>query len=116
MRVLAALAVLLALCAAAVVAGAGTGHADAARVSTLGKTKSTPAPQCPGGGGAGAANCQAVGRLTAFQTVADGKKDPFVVPKSGHLVGWSVDLTGKPKKSERNVFGGLYEHKPFGEK
>jgi hypothetical protein len=53
--------------------------------------------------------------MTAFQTRADGKKDPFVVPKSGHLVGWAVDLTGKPNRSENNVFGGLYKHKPFGE-
>lgn len=115
MRVLAALAVLLALCAAAAAVGAGTDDARAARASTLGKTKHTPAPQCPAGGGAASNNCQAIGRLTAFQTVADGKNDPFVVPKSGHLVGWSVDLTGKPSKSENNVFGGLYKHKPFGE-
>ncbi len=114
-RVVTALGVLLALCAAAVVAAAGSENARAARASTLGKTKNTPAPQCPGGKGNAAANCQAVGRLTAFQTKADGKKDPFVVPKSGHLVGWSIDLTGKPTKAENDVFGSLYKHKPFGE-
>jgi hypothetical protein len=108
-RVLAALAVLLALCAAAVAVGAGADDARAARAATLGKTKHTPAPQCPGD------NCEAVGRMTAFQTKADGKKEPFVVPKSGHLVGWAIDLAGKPSKSENNVFGGLYKHKPFGE-
>jgi hypothetical protein len=101
--------VLLGLCAAALALGAASEDARAARASTLGKTKSTPTSACPGRA------CEAVGRLTAFQTKADGKKDPFVAPKSGHLVAWSVDLEGKPNKSENNVSGGLYKHKPFGE-
>lgn len=114
-RILAAFGVLLALCAAAIAVGATSEDARAARAATLGKTKHTPQAQCPAGGGNAAANCQAVGRLTAFQVKADGKKDPFAAPKSGKLVAWSVDLTGKPNKAENNVFGGLYKHKPFGE-
>jgi hypothetical protein len=110
LRFLAALAVLLGLCAATVFAGATADPASAARAKLLGKTKQTPKAQCP----KPEINCQAVGRLTGYQVRATGSKNPFVVRQPGTLVGWSVDLTSRPKPAQRRAFGKLYKQKPFG--
>lgn len=110
-RVIAATAVLLALCATALLVGANAGPARAANANLIGKTKQTPKAKCP----KPERQCQAVGRLTGFQARASGEKNPYVVPRSGELVAWSVDLTRKPKPVQRRVFGKLYSHKPFGE-
>jgi hypothetical protein len=110
LRLVAAIAVLLGLCAAVALAGASPEPASAARAVTVGKTKRTPKSQCP----APAQNCQAVGRLTGFQVRATGARNLFAVPRDGQLVGWSVDLTRKPKPSQTRFFGRLYEHRPFG--
>jgi hypothetical protein len=107
---LAAGAALLALCLAAVVAGPSVDRADAARAKTLGKTKKTPSPSCPGGR---TAECEAVGSVTGFQTRAGGVKNPFKVKQSGQLVAWSVDLS-RPKPSERRFFGRFYRSEAFG--
>jgi hypothetical protein len=102
--------VLLGLCAAIVLAGASADRATAARAKTLGKTKDTPASYCP----KPRDFCESVGRVTGFQVKAAGEKNPFVVPRSGRLVAWSLDLTARPDKVERKFFGKLYGHKPFG--
>jgi hypothetical protein len=107
--VLAGFAFLLGLCALIVLSGPAE-PAAAARAKLLGKTKGTPSSQCP----KPSRNCQAVGRLTGFQVRATGGKNPFVAKQAGTLVGWSVDLTGRPKPSQRRFFGKLYGHKPFG--
>ncbi len=107
---LAAGAALLALCVATVLAGAGADPADAARAKTLGKTKKTPSPSCPGGENKA---CEAVGSVTGFQTRAGGAKDPFKVKQNGQLVAWSVDLS-RPKPSERRFFGRFYRSEAFG--
>jgi hypothetical protein len=107
--VAAALTVLLGLCAVVLLSTAPE-SASAARAKLLGKTKGTPRSQCP----KPPRNCQAVGRLTGFQVRATKRKNPFVVRQAGTLVGWSVDLTGRPKPSQRRFFGKLYGHKPFG--
>jgi hypothetical protein len=106
---LAALTLLLGLCAAVVLSTAAE-PASAARAKLLGKTKGTPRSQCP----KPSRNCQAVGRLTGFQLRASKSKNPFVAKQAGSLVAWSVDLTGRPKPSQRRFFGKLYGHKPFG--
>jgi hypothetical protein len=110
LRVCAAVVVLLGLCAAVALAGARPDPASAARAKTIGKTKGTPKSQCP----KPPRNCQAVGRLTGFQLRATGARNLFAVPRAGQLVGWSVDLTQKPKPSQMRFFGKLYDHKPFG--
>jgi len=109
-HVLAAAALLLALCAMALLIGASAEPASAAKAKLIGKTKGTPNSTCP----KPARDCQAVGRLTGFQARATGKRNPFVVRKAGQLVAWSVDLTARPKPSQRKFFGKLYGHDPFG--
>lgn len=103
-RLLGAAAVLVALCAAALLAGAGANPASAARAKVLGKTKSTPRSYCP----KPSDFCESVGRVTGFQIRANGRKNPFVVRKPGHIVAWSLDLTARPNKVERRFFGKLY--------
>jgi len=66
------------------------GPADAAKAKELGKTNRTPGAACPNA-------CTAIGSVTGFQTMADGKKQPFKARQDGHLVAWSLDL-GKPDK------------------
>lgn len=104
---LAAGAVLLALCATVVVAGTGADPASAARAKTIGKTKKTPRPSCPKD------PCEAVGSVTGFQTHASGTKDPFKVRQSGQLVAWSVDVS-RPKPSQSRFFGRFYRSDAFG--
>ena len=101
---LAAAALLVGLCAAALLAGAGADPASAAKAKLIGKTKSTPRSYCP----KPSDFCESVGSVTGFQTRADGKKNPFVVRRAGHLVAWSLDLTARPNKVERKFFGKLY--------
>ena len=88
---LTALAVLVTAIAGGLIATAG-----AARSIELGKTKRTPAPECPN-------NCEVMGQVTGFQRSAAGKNGLFRVRERGHIVAWSVDLS-KPSKDERNTF------------
>jgi len=113
----AALAVLLALCAGAVLAGAGADPATAARAQLIGKTKKTPHPDCPfqEKGNRVVRDCQAVGNLTGFQANAGGSKSLFKAPRDGKLVAWSVDLS-KPKDSEQKFFEKTYKDKKLGGK
>jgi hypothetical protein len=105
----AALAVLLGACALALLAG-GADPATAARAKTLGETKKTPRPSCPGKRGAA---CEAVGSVSGFQTKAGGERNPFKVPRNGRLVAWSVDIS-RPKPAEQRFFGKLYRNESFG--
>ena len=111
----AALAVLLALCAAAALAGVDP--ATAARAKLIGKTKQTPRPDCPfkRKGDRVIRDCQAVGNMTGFQASASGTRKLFNVPQDGRLVGWSVDLS-TPKDSEQRFFEKTYEDKQLGDK
>ena len=68
---------LLAAIAASAIYAAG---ADAAR---LGQTARTPAPSCP------KTPCQAVGRTTVIQLVADGRRGVFKAHQSGRVVAWA---------------------------
>jgi hypothetical protein len=94
-----------ALCAA-LVAGIAIPSASATKAKVIGSTKHTPGAVCP-------KRCKAIGRVTAFMTVADGKKHPFRVQRDGKLVAWAVDV-GKPDKEQRNSFGTLFQNKQFG--
>jgi hypothetical protein len=107
LRILVAGAVLLALCAATVLAGAGADPANAARAKVIGKTKNTPQPSCP------RSPCEAIGGVTGFQVSASNAKNPFKVRRNGRLVAWSVDLS-RPKPSQRRFFGKFYRSEGFG--
>lgn len=88
------LAALALVCVCAIPAGAG---ARGAR--TLGLTKHTPAPACPGD------PCEVVGSVSGLQTVADGKQNAYKAHVSGKIVSFAV-LLSRPKKSQRSFFGG----------
>jgi hypothetical protein len=100
-----------AACASLLVLGlafAGSDRAGAAdaKATVIGKTKSAPKPNCPtpkGGNVPADRACQAMGRVTGFQTSADGRRNPFKVRKPGTIVAWSVALS-KPDKKERTFF------------
>jgi hypothetical protein len=101
------------LCALVIAVGATSQPADGARAKTLGKTKSTPRPNCPTpkryrGDRAPdpplRKSCQVLGSVTGFQTRGGGKKGLFEVPRTGWIVAWSVKLS-KPTKDERAFFG-----------
>jgi hypothetical protein len=82
------------------------GEAKRAAAVKIGKTKSSPKPTCPTPGDNAPADkaCQAMGRVTGFQTSADGNRGPFKVRRNGHIVGWAVKLS-KPNRQEQNFFG-----------
>ena len=92
---------------AAVAAIAGSDRAGArANAVVIGQTPVTPKPNCPTPGGANVPAdraCQAMGRVTGFQTMADGRRNPYKVRRSGNIVAWGVDVS-KPTKRERRFF------------
>jgi hypothetical protein len=100
------LGVALAL-AAALVCVLSVGLAVGAGGKVIGKTKHTPKPNCPSPENITPENeekaCRVSGRVTGFQSMADGRKNPFKVRQSGRLVAWSVSLS-HPNKTERKFF------------
>ena len=82
---------------AALVAVVAPRPADSAplRVVTLGQTSETPPASCPGkydANGNPETECRVEGRVTGFQSVADGVARPFEAPFEGKIVGWSITL------------------------
>jgi hypothetical protein len=88
---------------AALVAVAAPRPADSAplRVVVLGQTSETPPPSCPGKivDGREETACRAEGRVTGFQSIADGVPRPFEAPFEGKIVAWSITLS-KPSTVE----------------
>lgn len=80
--------------------------AGAKQAMVLGKTKKTPAPNCP-------KNCEAVGSVTGFPLEANGEKQPMKIHRNGRLVAWAIDLS-RPKKSQRNFFGTVFKTDQYG--
>jgi len=80
-----AIIAVVALCAlAALIAVFWPGDAGSRplRVIVMGRTANTPAPT----------DRQATGRVTGFQSVADGTIKPFLAPFDGKVVAWSITL------------------------
>lgn len=48
-------------------------------------------------------DCLVEARVTGFQRRIEGAKKPFVVPRAGRLVAWSIKL-GRPSKEDRRFF------------
>jgi len=85
--------------------GSPAGAADA-KPTVIGKTETSPKPTCPtpkGDNVPADQACQAMGRVTGFQTSADGRRNPFKVRRQGTIVAWSVSVS-KPNKEERTFF------------
>jgi hypothetical protein len=106
----AAPAAFAALCAA-VIALVAVSSAGAQNAKVLGKTGHTPRPACPKD--TAARPCSAVGGVTAFMRIADGKRFPFRARKDGKLVAWAIDLS-RPTKKQRNFFGNIFNTSKFG--
>ena len=96
--------VLFGAAAAAAAAFALGGTADAAK---LGQTARAPAPACP------KSPCQAVGRTTAIQLVADGRRAPFKARSDGKVVAWAIDLS-QPNQEQRTFFGDFFTSSALG--
>ena len=103
----------LSACGVLVVAVAGSVAATADKVSAtvLGRTESTPKPNCPTPQGdtvPADERCQAMGRVTGFQVSADGHRALYKVKEEGRIVAWSVDLA-RPNKDEQKFFAEVLE-------
>jgi hypothetical protein len=71
----------------------------------LGQAGKTPKPLCP-------KNCLATGTVTGFQVTANGRKSPFTIPSSGHIVAWSATLA-EPDPSQTADFNTKFANKRF---
>jgi hypothetical protein len=83
----------VAACAATVALGASM--AGAAKTTILGAAKPAKA-SCP-------QNCLVEAKVTGYQMSIGKAKNPFVVPRKGEIVAWSIKL-GKPRKPDRKAF------------
>ena len=100
--------------AGALAACLGATSADAAKkkpkapvpkLVVLGASSQTAAPACP------ADPCQAIGRVTGFQTSIGGAKKPFVAPFDGRIVAWSIKLSA-PTEKQSDFFTDFYGGPP----
>src|SRR5262249_19153934 len=104
---LAMVATLVAACMWVALAGAGTLAADAAQGTQIGQAKKSPKPDCP------KSPCLVEGHVTGIQTGASGGKNPYVVPKDGSLVAWSIALS-RPNQKQRKSFGNILKTNGIG--
>jgi hypothetical protein len=103
------------LCACALIAvlAADAVRATAARVDAIvvGRTADTPRPNCPtpkGDSVPADERCQAMGRVTGFQIMADGTRGPFKIRQPGTIVAWSASLS-EPSQKEQEFFAQALE-------
>jgi len=94
-----ALAVLVAL-----VAGAGAATSSRTTI-VLGSTSTVPDPSCP------EMPCQAIGSVTGFQVNNGQASLPFVVPRKGKVIAWTLTLS-KPTGKQRAFFNGFFGTPP----
>ena len=96
----------VALCGFALLALAlGPKVADAANISVLGSSSQTAFPACP------ASPCQAIGKVTGFQTAIGNAKKPFLAPSDGKIVAWSIKLSA-PNDKQKQFFDDYYGGQP----
>lgn len=75
-----------------------------ARVVELGAGTEAAKVSCP-------ENCQAIGRVTGYQARSGKLRDPFVVPRDGKIVAFTITL-GKPDERQVRFFTDLYGGPP----
>jgi len=90
--------------AASLAVALGTGSAGAAPKMTVLGAAAPAVPACPEA-------CQAIGKVTGFQTKIGGTKDPFVVPYPGRIVAWSIKLSA-PNQTQMDFFKNFYGGPP----
>ncbi len=71
-----------------------------AKVVELGSKIPTAQVSCP-------ANCQALGRVTGYQGRGGEVRDPFVIPRAGKIVAFTIRL-GEPDANQKQFFEDLY--------
>lgn len=98
LKVFIATAGICAMIIAAIGFGSTPRSVSAASAQNLG-TVGSGSPSCPIGPKKDP-DCYVLYTVTGFQTLARGKKSPFLVKKDGKLVAWSIKL-GKPTKQQR---------------
>ena len=81
-----------------------TPQAASAKVVELGGKIPRAQASCP-------ANCQAIGRVTGYQGRAGAVRDPFVIPRAGKIVAFTIRL-GQPDANQRQFFQDLYGGPP----
>ncbi len=71
----------------------------------LGASAQTAQPACP------STPCQAIGKVTGFQTTIGAAKKPFLAPFDGKVVAWSIKLSA-PTEKQREFFDDFYGGPP----
>ena len=87
--------------AGAVAAALATAPGASARVVELGSGAGTAASKCP------ANPCEVVGRITGYQGRSDSLRNPFVIPRDGKIVAFTVTLS-KLEQNQITFFNDLY--------
>jgi hypothetical protein len=95
---IAAAAAVCALAALIAVAWPGDAGSRPLRILVMGRTTDTPAPT----------DRQATGRVTGFQSIADGTVKPFLAPFEGKVISWSITLS-KVREADRTFFTDLFD-------
>jgi hypothetical protein len=93
-----------ALAIGAVLAALGLPGSASAKVLELGANVPRAPVSCPD-------NCQAVGRVTGYQSRAGQIEEPFLIPRAGKVVAFTVRL-GKPSPKQVDYFKNLYPGTP----
>lgn len=70
-------------------------------VLVMGRTASTPPPDCPD------SPCLVEGRVTGFQSLTTDTARPFQAPYDGKVISWSITLS-RPKGTDRAFFSELF--------
>ena len=79
-------------------------QAASAKVVELGEDIPRARVSCP-------AECQAIGRVTGYQGRAGGVRDPFLIPRAGRIVAFTIRL-GQPDANQQQFFQDLYGGPP----
>lgn len=79
-------------------------QAASAKVVELGGKIPKAQVSCP-------TNCQAIGRVTGYQGRAGAIRDPFLIPRAGRIVAFTIRL-GQPDANQRQFFQDLYGGDP----
>jgi hypothetical protein len=75
------------------------------KLLVLGASAQTANPACP------ASPCQAIGKVTGFQSQIGNAKNVFVAPFDGRIVAWSLKLSA-PTDTQKKFFNDFYGGDP----
>jgi hypothetical protein len=75
------------------------------KLLVLGASAQTAPPACP------SSPCQAIGKVTGFQTTIGNAKKPFLAPFDGKIVAWSIKLSA-PTDQQTKFFNDFYGGQP----